>query len=213
MKKLLAFLLIGVIMISFFSPKKLRAQDAVQKIELPAVQKTGGMPLMEALNNRHSSRSFEKTNLSEQDLSNLLWAAWGYNRPDKGKRTAPSSMNKQEITVYCAMEKGLYLYNAKEHVLELVLDEDIRAKTGSQLFVGSAPLNLVYVADTKKQTSEKSSASNVGFISQNVYLFCASEGLNTVVRGWFDSNKLHKAMKLKKQQSIILCQTVGYSKK
>jgi nitroreductase len=165
------------------------------------------------LNNRHSSRSFEKTNLSEQDLSNLLWAAWGYNRPDKGKRTAPSSMNKQEITVYCAMEKGLYLYNAKEHVLELVLDEDIRAKTGSQLFVGSAPLNLVYVADTKKQTSEKSSASNVGFISQNVYLFCASEGLNTVVRGWFDSNKLHKAMKLKKQQSIILCQTVGYSKK
>lgn len=168
---------------------------------------------MEALNNRHSERSYSKEELSEQVLSNLLWAAWGYNRPEKEKRTAPSSMNKQEISVYCALEKGLYVYNAKNHELELVKNEDLRSVTGKQGFVNSAPLNLIYVADTKKQSSATSSAANTGFISQNVYLFCASEGLGTVVRGWFDADKLHKAMGLDKNKSIILCQTVGYPKK
>jgi SagB-type dehydrogenase family enzyme len=213
MKKILSILLIGVLMFSFLAPKKAIAQEAALNIQLPAAQKTGGMPLMEALNNRYSERSFSKEELSEQVLSNLLWAAWGYNRPEKEKRTAPSSMNKQEISLYCALEKGLYLYNAKKHELELVKNEDIRSSTGKQLFVNSAPLNLVFVANTKKQSSATSSAANVGFISQNVYLFCASEGLGTVVRGWFDADKLHKAMGLEKHESIILCQTVGYPKK
>jgi len=213
MRKLLSILLIGVIMFSLFSPKKARAQEALDVIELPAVQKSGGMPLMEALDQRHSIRSFAKDELSDQVLSNLLWAAWGYNRPDKQKRTAPSSMNKQEMSVYCALKKGLYLYNAEKHQLELVKNEDLRSKSGKQPFVGSAPLNLIFVADTKKQSSSNSSYANTGFISQNVYLFCASEGLGTVVRGWFDNKKLHKAMGLDEKQTIILCQTVGYPKK
>ena len=213
MKNVITIMLIGVIMFSFFSPNKARAQESLETIVLPAVEKTGGMPLMEALDQRHSIRTFSKAALSEQVLSNLLWAAWGYNRPDKQKRTAPSSMNKQEMSVYCALERGLYLYNAEQHQLELIKKEDIRSKTGKQPFIGSAPLNLIFVADTKKQSSSNSSYANTGFISQNVYLFCASEGLGTVVRGWFDEKKLHQAMGLDDKQVIILCQTVGYPKK
>jgi len=213
MKKLFPLLFIGVLMFSFFTPKKAIAQEAIKTIVLPAVQKEGGMPLMEALDQRHSSRSFAKTELSDQTLSNLLWAAWGYNRDELKKRTAPSSMNKQEISIYLTLEKGLYLYNAEKHVLELIKPEDLRAITGKQPFVDSAPLNLIFVANTKKQSSATSSYANVGFISQNVYLFSASEGLGTVIRGWFNSDKLHKAMELSEQQSIILCQTVGYPKK
>ena len=213
MKKLLYFLLIGVIMFSFLTPKRAIAQQVKNTIILPAAQKEGGMPLMEALNQRQSIRSFTNAELSEQTLSNLLWAAWGYNRNELKKRTAPSSMNKQEISIYLTLEKGLYLYNAEKHSLELIKSEDIRAATGKQPFVGSAPLTLIFVADTKKQSSATSSYANVGFISQNVYLFCTSEGLGTVVRGWYNSEKLHKAMELSDNQSIILCQTVGYPKK
>ncbi len=199
-------------MFSFFAPRKVLAQTETV-IQLPTVQKIGGMPLMEALDQRQSIRSYEKTELSDQVLSNLLWAAWGYNRNELKKRTAPSSMNKQEMSIYCALEMGLYLYNAEKNTLELVKKEDLRAKSGKQAFVGSAPLNLVFVANTKKQSSATSSYANVGFISQNVYLFCASEGLGTVIRGWYDADKLHKIMELNKHQSIILCQTVGYPKK
>jgi len=213
MKKIFIMLILGVIMFSFFAPKRSLAAESSKVIELVSIDKEGGMPLMQALNDRKSSRSFEKHMLSDEHLSGLLWSAWGYNRPDKKKRTAPSSMNKQEISIYCALENGLYLYNAEKHQLELILDKDLRSVTGKQTFVNSAPVNLIYVADTKKQSSSNSSFANVGFISQNVYLYCASEGLGTVVRGWFDANKLHKAMGLKEKQSIILCQTVGYPQK
>jgi SagB-type dehydrogenase family enzyme len=186
-------------------------------IQLPPPQTEGGMPLMQALKERHSSRQFTPKSLSGEVLSNLLWAAFGINRPD-GKRTAPSAMNMQEIDIYLAMEKGLYLYDPKANALVPVLAQDIRAKTGGQPFVAEAPLNLVYVADRAKMTrgSEEDkvfySAADTGFIAQNVYLFCASEGLNTVVRGYVDKNSLAEAMKLRPDQKIILAQTVGYPK-
>ncbi len=192
---------------------KAKAQVPKNTIVLPAAVKTGGMPLMETLDIRQSTRSFSKKKLSEQDLSNILWTAWGYNRNEQKKRTAPSSMNKQEISVYCALEEGLYLYNAKAHHLELILDQDVRSHTGKQPFIASAPLNLIYVADSKKQSSLNTSHTNVGFISQNVSLYCASENLATVVRAWYNETKLHKIIKLQKHQNIILCQTVGYPKR
>jgi len=151
-------------------------------------------------------------------LSNLLWAAFGINRPDSGKRTAPTAMNMQEIDIYVATADGLYLYNAKENALEPILSEDIRAATGPQPFVKDAPVNLVFVADfAKMRGSEENkvfySATDTGFVSQNVYLFCASEGLATVVRGYVEKDKLAKVMKLRDDQKIILAQTVGYPKK
>lgn len=179
-----------------------------QDIQLPAPHKTGGMPLMEALNTRQTQRTFSPQPLSEQQLSDLLWAACGVNR-DSGKRTAPSAMNRQEIDLFVALPSGLYLHDAKKNVLMQLSQEDLRQKTGKQAFVKTAPVCLVYVADDERLKSEFYTATDTGFISQNVYLFCASEGLHTVVLGSVDKETLQTAMQLKPTQHIILTQPVG----
>jgi SagB-type dehydrogenase family enzyme len=193
------------------------AQDSLVAIQMPKPDTTGGKPLMQALKERKTSRSFSEKKLPDQVLSNILWAAFGVNRPD-GHRTAPSARNWQEIDIYVATEVGLYLYEARTHSLRRVLPDDLRAATGMQDFVGKAPVNLVYVADLDKVGGQASDdrdlfvAADCGFIAQNVYLFCASEGLSTVVRGMVDREKLAKAMKLRLAQKILLAQTVGYPK-
>ena len=192
------------------------AEDA-QSVKLPPADMQGGKPLMQALKERKSSREFGLRQLSLQVLSDMLWAAGGINRAD-AHRTAPSAMNMQEIDVYVAKADGLYLYDAKAHILIPVIPEDIRALTGQQPFVKDAPLNLIYVADISKMSRLKSedadfyAATDTGFISENVYLYCASAGLVTVVRGSIDKPALAKAMKLQPNQKIILAQTVGYPK-
>lgn len=189
----------------------LSAQIFAQDIQLPSPRKTGGLPLMEALNARQTGRDFSSKPLDEQMLSDLLWAAFGINRPD-GKRTAPSARNMQEIDLYVALPSGLYLYEAKQNVLEQIFADDIREQTGKQPFTQRAPVNLIYVAETKRMRGDTTfySAVDTGYISQNVYLFCASEGLNTVVLGMVDKDALHKAMKLKPSQLVILTQPVGF---
>jgi len=195
------------------------AAEALKPIVLMKPQKDGGRPLMQVLKDRSSSRSFSSEKLRLQVLSNLLWAAFGINRPDSGGRTAPSAKNAQEIDIYVAMADGLYVYDARTHTLNPVLAEDIRALTGLQPFVKDAPMNLIYVADFARMTGlsqedkDLYSAAGAGFISENVYLFCASEGLATVVRGSIDRQELARIMKLKPDQKIILAQTVGYPKK
>lgn len=139
---------------------------------LLAPTKTGGMPLMEALNNRASNRDFSKEELSKQQISNLLWAAWGINR-ENGKHTAPSSRNKQEIEVYLSSKDGLFLYIPENHSLKRIHKTDIRNTTGKQAFTNEAPINLIYVANYKTAGSNSeeyitNSCLNVGFISQNV---------------------------------------------
>ena len=187
-------------------------------IKLPAPQMDGGKSLMQALKERRSERSFISKKIPVNVLSNMLWAACGINRPDAGKRTAPSAMNRQSIDIYVALPEGLFLYEAKPHILKPVINQDIRALTGKQSFVAQAPVTLIYVADFKKMGSiaeeEKQfyAATDTGFISQNVYLFCASEGLGTVVRGSLDKEVLAKSMKLSDHQKIVLAQSVGYPK-
>jgi len=188
-------------------------------IPLPNPKIEGGRPLMEVLKDRQSTREFSSEKLPLEELSNLLWAAWGINRPEVGKRTAPSARNQQEIDVYVATADGLYLYEPKDHVLMPILPEDIREKTGGQPFVKEAPINLVYVADFSRmgsyslQQKEFYSACDTGFISENVYLYCASEGLATVVRGLVDKPALAEVMRLSSDQRITLAQSVGYPKK
>ncbi len=183
--------------------------------KLPDPQLTIGKPLMEVLKARKSSRDFKRENLPAQTMSNLLWAACGINRPEAGKRTAPSARNKQEIDVYVATANGVFLYDAKNHSLELILSEDIRAKCGTQEYVKDVPVNLVFVADYSRMT-ERTEAENqalswadTGFISENAYLYCASEGLATVVRALIDRDELAKVMKLRPDQKITLSQSVG----
>lgn len=187
-------------------------------IKLPSPKMEGGKPFLTVLKNRKSSRSFSQKEISLNVLSNLLWAACGVSH-EKGKRTAPSAMDNREIDVYVAKADGLFLYIPDKHSLKLVLKKDIRADTGKQGFVKKAPVNLVYVANfskmkmISKDDKLKYAAADTGFISQNVYLFCTSEGLNTVVRGWINKEKLAKIMNLKAKQQIILSQTIGYPKK
>jgi nitroreductase len=191
----------------------------LKAIQLSAPQTDGGRPLMQVLKDRRSSRNFSPEKLPVQVLSNMLWAAFGVNRPESGGRTAPSANNSQEMDTYVATADGLYLYDAKAHLLKPVLAEDIRALTGRQAFVKEAPVNLIYVADLSKMTraapedKEFYAAAHTGFISQNVYLFCASEGLATVVRALIERPALAKAMGLRPEQKITLAQTVGYPKK
>ena len=185
-------------------------------IPLPSPRMDGGMPLMQALKERRSARAFSPKALPDQVLADLLWAAFGINRPDTGKRTAPSARNWQEVDVFAVMENGAYLYDAKANVLRAVAAGDLRKLTGPQAFVGTAPLNLVFVADIARMTGSSPedqalySGADVGFISQNVYLYCASEGLATVVRGMVDREALAKTLGLPSNKKIVLAQTVGY---
>lgn len=183
---------------------------------LPPPHMDGGMPLMQALKQRQTSRAFSREALPAQVLSDLLWAAFGVNRPLTGGRTAPSARNWQEIELYVSSADGLFLYNAQRHGLKRILTEDIRAHTGLQPFVVEAPVNLIYVADVSRMEGAPDedrvmySAADAAFIAQNVYLFCASERLATVVRGALDRPALAKAMKLAPTRRVVLAQTVGY---
>jgi SagB-type dehydrogenase family enzyme len=193
-----------------------RLLPAPASVALPKPARRGGLPLMDALARRHSSREFSRKEIPDAVLSSLLWAAFGINRPESHKRTAPSAHDWEEMDIYIAMAKGLYVYDAKAHALNLVAPQDLRARTGIQPYVGDAPVNLVYVADLTRMSQaspeEKQwySGPDAGFIAQNVYLFCASEGLATVVRALVDRPLLSKAMGLKPQQQIVLAQSVGF---
>jgi len=188
-----------------------------QDITLPAPKTDGGKPLMQLLKERHSTREFGPEKVSPQVLSNLLWAAFGINRADE-KRTAPSAMNWQEIDIYVATAEGAYLWDAKANVLKLVASGDLRGATGNQAYVGTAAMNLVYVADmakTGRATPEQQQTwvwANAGFIAQNAYLFCASEGLVAVVRALLNREALAPQLKLRPDQKIILAQSIGYPK-
>ena len=190
-----------------------------QDITLPAPDKKGGKPLMQALSERQSVRSFTNESLTLQQLSDLLWAANGINRPDEKKRTAPTSMNNQEIDVYVALQSGLYLYDETAHILKFIKNKDIRSITGTQSFVGNAAVNLVYVADMGKTGKAEGATitdsdllapyADAAFVAQNVYLYCASENLGTVVRGLIPRDILAAELGLRSNQRIILAQTVG----
>jgi nitroreductase len=196
-------------------PSIIFAQD-LQPLQLPAPQITGGKPLMQALSERKTTRTFSSEKIAPQVLSNLLWAAFGINRPATGHRTAPSGLNSQDIEIYVAAPEALYLWDAKANQLKPIISQDVRGLTGSQDYLKEAAINLVYVSDLAKTKSNNAEGraliigAHTGFISQNVYLFCASEGLATVVRASIDKAALAKAMNLRPDQAITLAQSVGY---
>jgi len=198
----------------------------LKPIQLLKPQIEGGRPLMQVLKDRKSIRAYSAEKLPLQVLSNLLWAAFGINRPESGRRTAPTGANRQNIDIYVAIEEGVYIYDAKAHMLNLVLAEDVRSISGRQQFewqqkmvpLDDAPVNLIYVADFSKHTKINElvlylAFAHTGFISQNVYLYCASEGLATVVRLWFDKDALEKKLGLRRDQYATLVQSLAYPKK
>jgi nitroreductase len=211
--------LLGLTAIALLLAAAAATAQGLAPIKLPAPVTDGGKPLMEALKARQSAREFAPDKLPAQMLANLLWAAWGINRPDGG-RTAPSASNRQEIEIYVTLPEGAYLWDAKANTLMPVAAGDLRAATGTQPFPATAPVNLVYVADMGKAgrpATDPQQMVNVGadtgFIAENAYLYCASAGLATVVRASVPKETLAKALKLRDTQVIVLAQTVGYPKK
>lgn len=177
---------------------------ALETKKLPEPQTNGGKPLMEALKDRKTSRSFSDKPLEAQVLSDMLWAAFGVNRPAEGKRTAPTAMNKQNIDVYVLDAAGVWRYEAKENVLIPVLEKDLRPVMESQPFAAKAPVTLLYVAE-----NDVTSGMHAGSLYQNVGLFCASAGLNNVVRR-MDKDRLTQALPLPAGKEVIVSQSVGY---
>jgi len=197
-------------------PDRVKSRAVAPGMTLPRPDMRGGMPLMEALAKRRSRREFSSTALSQQALSNLLWAAFGINRPESGGRTAPSALDAQEIDIYAALPGGLYIYDPNAHSLSLVAPVDARRVTGYQDFVDEAPLDLVYVADQAHMGAVPAerryaySSASAGAIAQNVYLYCASADLAAAVRGWFDHAALAQALRLSEHEHVVITQTVGY---
>ena len=173
---------------------------AAEEIQLPAPQKSGGMSLREALNNRRTVRKFQDKELTLQQISDMVWSANGINRPD-GKRTAPSALNRQNILVYVALKDGAYLYNPQKHLLEKVSDKDLRRSCGRF----TAPCYMVLVGDLSKDNREIAAAVNGGYVSQNIYLAAVANGLGTCAMGSIaNKNELIKELKLGKNTPYLV---------
>lgn len=186
-----------------------------QDIQLPKPNTKGGMPLYEALSNRQTNREFSDKELTEQQLSDLLWCANGENRKD-GKRTAPSARNAQEIDIYVFNQKGVFLYIPEKNMLKMVIPEDMRegmSGHGGKMIM-SAPVTLLFMANYDKMKGfdeagrEFYGATDAGFVSQNVYLYCAANKLNTVVMGAIDRTRIMEFMKVNGKP--VLAQPIGY---
>jgi nitroreductase len=172
--------------------------------------------LAAALASRKSATAFQTQPVPKDKLLALLWAAWGINRPESGKRTAPSAVNAQEIDIYVAQSDGVYLYDARANQLTLVSAQDARARAATMSSLQSAPVHLLFVADYTKlggiaqPQKELWSASHTGFIGQNVYLFCAAEGLGARFHTSVDRAALKDILKLRTDQAVVFAQVVGY---
>jgi len=187
----------------------LAATVFAQDIELPAPQRTGGKPVFDAINERESYKTPADTPIDLQSISDLLWAAYGFNREDR--RVVPSATNQQELSVYVILKEGAYLYDAKTNKLIQKAKGDHRTDAGTQDYVYVAPINLIYVVDNSKGTGTGAYIS-CGCAAQNVYLACASKGLGCVVRTSIKKEELQKLLKLTDQQEPIAGQTIGHKK-
>jgi len=216
MKKLLAA---GIAVVALACGAAPAGADALKPVQLPTPRTDGGKPLMQALKLRATSRAFAPDPLPPQTVADLLWAAWGINRPGEGKRTAPSARNWQEIDLLLVDARGAWRYDAAANSLEPLVSGDLRHLTGGQDFVKDAPLTLVFVADPARMKGSEAASreayayADAAFISQNVYLYCASEGLATGVRAMVDRPALAKALGLGADRIVVFAQSVGYPRR
>jgi SagB-type dehydrogenase family enzyme len=188
-------------------------------IVLQAPDINRGLPVMKALSLRASASDFDTTRLKLRDLSDLLWAANGINRPESGKRTAPSAHNAQDIDVYVFMKSGAYRYDAEKNQLVLVNERDYRKLVADQqVDFAAASLICVLVSDISRFKEGTDSlklgwaAADAGIVSQNISIFCASAGLATRPRATMDQTKLREILKLKDSQHLLLNNPVSYKK-
>ena len=180
-----------------------------QTINLPKVALSDTATLKYALEKRQSTREFDASKkLNRQEIANILWAGWGYNRKDK--RTAPSAIDRQEITLYICTQEGVFMYDAENNRLDIISNKNIMKMCGKQPFVETAAANIIYVCDKSQSVGTDMSAVCCGAISQNIALYCASQNIGNVVRASFDGEKLHQQLKLSGDNVVMLAQSIGY---
>lgn len=189
-------------------------------ISLPFPQTESGMPVMQALAKRQTSRDFADAELSPAQLSQIFWAANGVNRPESGKRTNPAALGVHSVEVYAVTAEGIYLYQPEAHALQSVAEGDFRMTTTTgQAFVGQAPLTLVYVGNASAWENARRVPSGeqqvlydsiaAGAMTQSVALAAAAEGLGTCVRASVDHDAFGEAAHLQEGQTVLLAQTLG----
>lgn len=175
---------------------------------LPLPKTTGGMPLMQAMSLRCSQRDINpSSSVTKQELSDMLWAAWGITHD--GKRTIGTAMNRQELEIYVVTATEISRYSAEENTLTPIATGDFREEVALQDFAVTAPVNIVFVADKTKQKDIDHQCYAAGAASQNVYLYCAQAGLKTVLRYGCDRDAMKKTMNLDENKNILYVQTVG----
>ncbi len=203
-----------IITILIFISTAIFAQEEI--LNLPEPKKEGGKPLMEALNERSSARNFRNQEMPMQKLSDMLWAAFGINRSESGKRTAPTSRDVRDINIYVTTKDGAFQYMPEEHALKVITKKDVREHMGEQDFVADAAVNIVYVSDFSKYPDDDddkklmTASAHCGFIGQNVYLFAASDGLISVFRAMIDKDLIHGKLNLTEDEHVVYSQSVGY---
>lgn len=176
------------------------AEDVVKKLPAPVV--SGGKPLMEAISERKTDRTFSAKEIDDQTLSDILYSAWGVSHG--GKRTIPTAMNKQELNVYVVRADGVWLYDGKENSLQQILTDDIRPFFAEQDYMKNVPLVLLYTGPDNQYA-----AMHAGSAYQNVGLYAAYRNLHNVVRGYFNKKEVAKALNLKPEE-VIISQAVGW---
>lgn len=188
------------------------------EIALLPVDPQAGLTINEALQNRRSWREYAAEPLSLEELSGVLWAAAGVNRPEQGRLTAPSALALYPIRVYAFFAEGVYRYDAAAHKLVRVAEGDLRNLSAAQPFAVAAPLNLVYIADLSVYADREMPAEKVHYLcgqdaagcAENVNLYTAGHGLKSVTRGSAPADELLKALGLDPAQYFFaLAQTVG----
>ena len=182
-----------------------------QVINLPAPALSDTATLKYALENRHSTREYSAKKLNRQEIANILWAGWGYNRKDK--RTAPSAIDRQEITLYVCTQEGVYMYDAENNRLETISNKNIMKLCGKQPFVETAAANIIYVCNKAVSVNAEMTGVCCGAISQNIALYCATKNIGNVVRASFDNDILRQQLKLSGDNVVVLTQSIGYPAK
>lgn len=182
---------------------------------LPKPNKKVKMSLFEALDKRQSVREYSDRDISDNMLSQLLWAACGINRPDEQRITAPSAINAQDITVYVCRADGAWRYDAASHSLVKVSAKDLRTLVADrQEFAATAPVSLVMASNVSKVRNHSDlGAMDAGYVSENICLACTALGLATVPRATMNKEQLKKELQLGDSDVLMLNNPVGYAKK
>jgi SagB-type dehydrogenase family enzyme len=199
--------------------------QGVKTIKLNEPNKKRGLPFMETLSVKASAREWSDEELNLQDLSDLLWAANGINRPEEKKYTASSAMNAHDVDLYLFMKDGVYLYDADTHALRQILDGDHRSEImmapppGARPAPSNPPVQIILISETARfragspELKYEWGAIDAGIVSQNISLFCAATGLKTRPRAMMDRERIKKLLDLKETQHVFLNHPVGYAKK